>query len=87
MGSGPHGSYDLRSFQRVVLERRLFPGKSLLLESAVADSCVREDGNGNPSLERGRSRGRIDALASSLLAIGLGERMGADARIDRCLTK
>ena len=30
MGSGPHGSYDLRSFQRVVLERRLFPGKSLL---------------------------------------------------------
>ena len=81
MGSGPHGSYDLRSFQRVVLEGRLFPGKSLLLESAVADSCVREDGNGNPSLERGRARGRIDALASSLLAIGLGERMGAEPEL------
>ena len=76
MGSGKQGSYDIRAFQRAVLERRLFPGKSLLLESAVGDSAIREDGNGNPSLERGRSRGRIDALASSVLAVGLGERMG-----------
>ena len=77
MGSGPDGSYDIRAFQKTILERRLFPGRSLLLESAVADSAIREDGNGNPALERGRSRGRIDALASSVLAVGLGERMGA----------
>ena len=81
MGSGPHGSYDIRSFQRAVLERRLFPGDSLLLESAVADSAIREDGNGNPALERGRSRGRIDALASSVLAVGLGERLGAEPEL------
>ena len=77
MGSGPQGSFDIRCFQRAVLERRLFPGDSLLLESAVSDSAIREDGNGNPALERGRSRGRIDALASSVLSVGLGERMGA----------
>ena len=76
MGIGPDGSYDIRAFQRAVLERRLFPGSSLLLESAIADSALRLDGNGNPALERGRSRGRIDALASSVLAVGLGERMG-----------
>ena len=77
MGSGPDGSYDIRAFQKTILERRLFPGESLLLESALADSAIREDGNGNPSLERGRSRGRIDALASAVLAVGLGERIGA----------
>ena len=81
MGSGPHGSYDIRSFQRAVLERCLFPGDSLLLESAVSDSAIREDGNGNPALERGRSRGRIDALASSVLAVGLGERLGAEPEL------
>ena len=77
MGTGPGGSYDIRQFQTAVLERRLFPGDSLILESAIADSAIREDGNGNPALERGRSRGRIDALASAVLAVGLGERMAA----------
>ena len=77
MGVGPSGSADIRAFQKVVLERRLFPGRSLLLESAIADSALRLDGNGNPALERGRSRGRIDALAATVLAVGLGERLGA----------
>ena len=81
MGSGPDGSYDIRAFQKTILERRLCPGDSLLLESALADSAIREDGNGNPSLERGRSRGRIDALASAVLAVGLGERIGAQPEL------
>ena len=35
---------------------------------------VKEDGNNNCRLERGRQRGRIDFLSASILALGAGAR-------------
>ena len=74
VGSGQHGSADIRAFQRGVESGELRPGESLLLTSAIAESALRHDGNNNPSLNKGRSRGRIDALSAAVLAVGLGTR-------------
>ena len=77
-GSGRDGSADIRDFQREVLERRVKCRRSLLMEQAIRDSAVRRDANGNPALEKGRQRGRIDALAAAVLAIGAGRRERGD---------
>ena len=77
-GSGRDGSADIRDFQREVLERRVKCRRSLLMEQAIRDSAVRRDANGNPALEKGRQRGRIDALAAAILAIGAGRRDRGD---------
>ena len=74
VGSGRHGSEDIRSFAKAVEAGELRPGESLLLRAAIAESVLRHDGNGNPSLEKGRQRGRIDALAAAVLAVGAGSR-------------
>lgn len=55
-GTGKDGSADVRAFQRAVEAGELRPGESLLLRSAVAESMLRFDGNGNPALEKGRAR-------------------------------
>lgn len=77
-GSGRDGSADIRDFQREVLERRVKCRHSLLMEQAIRDSAIRRDANGNPALEKGRQRGRIDALAAAVLAIGAGRRERGD---------
>lgn len=77
-GAGKDGSADVRAFQRAIEGGALRPGESLLLRSAVAESVLRFDGNGNPALEKGRQKGRIDALASAVLAVGLGSRATSD---------
>ena len=73
-GSGKDGSEDIRHFQRAVEGETLRPGESLLLKSAISESLLRYDGNGNPALHRGRQKGRIDALSAAVLAVGLGSR-------------
>ena len=73
-GSGPSGSADVRAFQGAVESGRLRPGQTLLLESAILESELRWDSNGNPSIEKRRRRGRIDALSSAVLAVGIGSR-------------
>ena len=73
-GSGKDGSEDIRHFQRAVEGETLRPGESLFLRSAIAESMLRYDENGNPSLHKGRQRGRIDALSAAVLAVGLGSR-------------
>lgn len=80
------GSADVRAFQRAVLgaaggdqgrrrEGWLRParGHKLMLH-AIAESAVRRDPAGNPALEKGRSRGRIDPLQAAVIAAGLAER-------------
>ena len=52
----------------------LRPGESLLLTSAITESVLRYDGNGNPALDKVRAKGRIDALAAAVLAVGAGGR-------------
>ena len=76
-GAGKDGSADVRSFQKAVLSRTLRPDESLLLASAIADSIIRYDGNGNPALDKARRKGRIDALSAAVLAVGAGERATA----------
>ena len=75
MGSGPEGSQDVRAFQRVVLDRAISCRESLLVRSALGDSVVRYDANGNQALDKRRQRGRIDILAAGVLACGLWERL------------
>ena len=68
-------SADVRAFQRAVIDRRLRPGDSLVLESAIAESALSVDPAGNAKLDKGRSRGRIDAASASVLACGEAERL------------
>ena len=60
-----------------MLSRTLRPGENLLISSAIADSIIRYDGNGNPALDKARRKGRIDALSAAVLAVGAGERATA----------
>ena len=76
-GTGKDGSADIRAFQRAVAAETLRPGPSILLTSAVGESEVRYDDNGNPGLQKRRQRGRIDALSAAVLAVGAGERATA----------
>ena len=79
VGSGAHGSADVRAFQKSVEGGTLRPGDSLILESAIAESSIRYDGNGNPALDKARAKGRIDCLSAAILAVGIGSRSGAVA--------
>ena len=65
------GSHDVRAFQKAVLSKAIFPGDSLLLEHAIAESSVTRDPLGNPRLDKSRARGRIDPLQAAVIATGL----------------
>ena len=71
VGAGKDGGRDVRSFQRLVLNRRLTMRPSLALVTAIAKSTIRRDGNGNPGLDKATSRGRIDVLSAAVIAAGL----------------
>ena len=66
---------DVRGLQRLVLGARLRMLESLAFASAVANSALRRDGNGNPGLDRANSRGRIDLLSAAAIAAGIAEPM------------
>ena len=74
VGSGPHGSADIRAFQSEVLEAHLRTAPSMLMESAIRESIVTRDTNRNPRLDKARNKGRIDALQAAVLAVGMGRR-------------
>ena len=77
-------SADVRAFQRAVIDRKLRPGQCLVLESAIAESALSVDPAGNAKLDKGRSRGRIDAASAAVLACGEAERiMGRPVRAPR----
>ena len=73
VGAGKDGGADVRAFQRLVLTRKLKMRASLALSTAIANSTIRRDGNGNPGLDKSRSRGRIDLLSAAVIAGGLAE--------------
>ena len=73
------GSHDVRAFQRRVLEGRIAASESLLMARAILDSAIRYDATGNPALDKGRAKGRIDALSAAVIACGLAELYGASA--------
>ena len=76
-GLGANGIEDVGAFQKAVLDRKLKSTPSLLLESAIKESIVRLDGNGNQALDRRKANSRIDVLSASILAVGLGARRAA----------
>ena len=73
-GMGPDGSAAVRAFQRVVLTGSLALRSNLSLSSAIKESTLRRDSNGNPAIDAARSRGRIDVLSASILAVGEGSK-------------
>ena len=74
-GTGPDGSQAVRAFQRRVPDRRVVDARqSLAVESAIRESTLRRDGNGNPAIDRARSHGRIDVLSAAILAVGAGAK-------------
>ena len=74
-GSGPDGSASVRAFQRRVLTCELSLISNLSLASAIKESTLRRDGNGNPAIDRARSHGRIDVLSAAVLAVGAADRL------------
>jgi phage terminase large subunit-like protein len=80
-----HGGEDVTRFRNCVLDKRVKVKPSLLLRSAVGDCVVQKDDCGNERLAKGRSSGRIDAIAASVVAIAEGDRRSAlpEARAPR----
>ena len=73
VGAGKDGGRDVRSFQRLVHQRKLVMVENLSMVTAITKSTLRRDGNGNPGLDRASARGRIDVLSAAVIACGLAE--------------
>ena len=74
------GSADVRAAQKAILDVAVRMPLSLLMESAVSEAIIRRDPLGNPSLDKARKRGRIDAMSAFVIAAGLAERWRAVQR-------
>ena len=61
-------SRDIRGFQSAVLSGQLKIAPSLLMSSAIRNSNLVFDQSGNMKIEKGTSRGRIDALSAGVMA-------------------
>ena len=73
VGAGRDGGRDVRSFQRLTLQKRFALAENLSLIAAISKSTLRRDGNGNPALDKASARGRIDVLSAAVIAAGLAE--------------
>ena len=66
------GSNDVRSFRRMVLQRRIYSPKTIVIPSALRESeVVRRDNN--PKLSKVRQHSRLDVLQSLCISAGLHE--------------
>lgn len=68
------GAEDVERFRRAVFDGAVQVAPSLLLRSAFADAVTLSDPAGNAKLAKGRSKGRIDAAAATVLAVAEGQR-------------
>ena len=73
-GTGPDGSAAVRAFPSAILTNKLALRANLSLSSAIKESTLRRDGNGNPAIDRARTAGRIDVLSAAVLAVGAGSK-------------
>jgi len=69
------GSEDCERLRRAVFEGQVRAKPSLLLRSAFSDAITLVDPAGNHKLAAGRSTGRIDPVAATVLAVAQGQRM------------
>jgi phage terminase large subunit-like protein len=65
---------DCERFRQFVFDQKVKAPQSLLLRSAFADAVVLIDPTGAAKIAKGRSTGRIDAAAATLLAVAEGAR-------------
>ena len=80
VGAGKDGGRDVRALQRLILNQRLHMRRSLAFSTAVSNSALRRDSNGNPGIERSTSRGRIDLLSAAVIAAGISEPLMGDRK-------
>ncbi|MCA3446725.1 MAG: terminase [Rhodobacter sp.] len=74
------GGEDIERFRRAAFDGMVRSKPSLLLQSAFADAvCLRDPAN-NLKLAKARSKGRIDAVAATVLAVAEGARITARPR-------
>ena len=64
----------VRAFQSAVLTGALSLTPNMSLSSAIKESTLRRDANGNPAIDRARTAGRIDVLSAAILAVGAGSK-------------
>jgi phage terminase large subunit-like protein len=69
------GSEDIERTRRAVFEGQVRTVPSLLLRSAFADAITLVDPAGNHKLAAGRSTGRVDPVAATVVAVAQGQRM------------
>ena len=69
------GNEDIERFKRACFDGKVKSLPSLLLRSAFADAVTLRDPANNLKLAKARSTGRIDAAASTILAVAEGARM------------
>jgi len=69
------GSEDIERTRRAVFEGEVRSVPSLLLRSAFADAITLVDPAGNHKLAAGRSTGRVDPVAATVIAVAQGQRM------------
>lgn len=67
-------SPSVGAFERLVLDAKLRQGGNPLLRWSVSNAAVETDPAGNRKLAKNRSRGRIDPLIASIMAIGQASR-------------
>ena len=70
------GSFDVRAFQRAVIERRVSLSPSVLFPSAIASATVRTDVSGNPALAKSSPNSRIDLAQAAVISVGLAAYRG-----------
>ncbi|MGD9916918.1 MAG: terminase large subunit [Paenirhodobacter sp.] len=71
------GSEDIERFRRALFDGEISVAPSMLLRSAFSDAITLVDPANNHKLAKGRSLGRIDAAAATVLAVAQGARMKA----------
>jgi phage terminase large subunit-like protein len=68
------GAEDVERFRKSIFDGEVQSKPSLLLRSAFSDAVTIVDVSGNHKLAKARSTGRIDAAASTVLAVAEGAR-------------
>ena len=71
------GSYDVRSFQSAIIERRIKLRRGVLFPSSISACTVRRDVSGNPALFKARAISRIDLCSAAVIALGLAALHGS----------
>lgn len=65
---------DCNRFRREVYDHKVRTAPTLLMRHAIADACVMTDPAGSQKLAKGKSTGKIDALAATILAVAESSR-------------